>query len=130
MPPAVRRGRRRRIPLDDGPTTKETGPQRREPRQETGLSKHTRERAGGLVRDVVVGRGRGGRGAVGDAGGRGRGEVVRVDGDVGAGGEAASAAAAFLATAEELDVVGDDLDRLAVVALLVLPLAPLESAVD
>ena len=37
---------------------------------------------------------------------------------------------ALFATAEELDRVGHDLDRLALLALLRLPLAPLETAVD
>src|SRR5919199_307210 len=58
-------------------------------------------------------------------------EVVRVDGDVGARREAVAAAARVVARArEELDRVGDDVDPLAVVALLVLPLAPLEAPVD
>ena len=60
-------------------------------------------------------------------------EVARVGRDVGARGEAVAAAAAHagvVAAAEELDGVGDDLDGLALVALLVLPLAPLEAAVD
>ena len=43
---------------------------------------------------------------------------------------AAAAAAAVVTAAEELHGVGDDVDRLALVALLVLPLAPLEAAVD
>jgi hypothetical protein len=63
--------------------------------------------------------------------GRGR-EVVRVDRDVRAGGEAVAAAVAGVVARarEELDRVGDDVDALAVVAVLVLPLAPLEAAVD
>src|SRR3954465_16015520 len=80
----------------------------------------------GLERDVVVARGRARRRTAG----RGGREVVRVDGDVRAGAEAVARRAAVVARArEELDGVGDDVDRLALVALL-LPLAPLEAAVD
>src|SRR5699024_1950040 len=82
-----------------------------------------------LERDVVVTR-RGGAASGRRAGGL---EVARVGRDVGARGEAAVAAAAHagvVAAAEELDRVGHDLDVLAVVALLVLPLAPLEATVD
>src|SRR6218665_603170 len=85
---------------------------------------------GRLERDVVV------RGAA-TAGGCGL-EVGGVRGDVGLRREALTAAtavaatleSALAATTEELDRVGDDVDRLALVALLVLPLAPLETAVD
>src|SRR5919198_3110390 len=81
---------------------------------------------GRLERDVVVGRRRRARAA-----GRGGREVLGVDGDMGAGREAAAVAAAVVARAgEELHRVGDDVDRLALLALLVLPLAPLEAAVD
>src|SRR3954465_14097142 len=63
-------------------------------------------------------------------GGGGR-ECFRCGGDVGARREAVAAAAGVVARAgEELDRVGDDVDPLAVVALLVLPLAPLEAPVD
>src|SRR3954451_1063904 len=79
----------------------------------------------GLERDVVVARGR-----ARPTAGRGGREVVRVDGDVRAGAEAVARRAAVVPRArEELDGVGDDVDRLALVALL-LPLAPLEAAVD
>src|SRR5437660_7148010 len=70
-----------------------------------------------LERDVVVG----GRRA--EVGGlrcrRGRHELV-----------AAAAARVVAAAAEELDGVRDDLDRLALRAVLGLPLAPVEAAVD
>src|SRR5687767_5619588 len=82
--------------------------------------------ATGLERDVVVARGRG-------PAHRGRGEVVRVGRHVALRGEPAAvltAVLAALARAEELDRVGDDLHRLAVVAFLVGELAPLEAAVD
>src|SRR3954452_5952543 len=61
-----------------------------------------------------------------------RGEVVRVDRNVGLRGEAVATAArgGVVAAAEELHAVGDDVHALALVALLVLPLAPLEAAVD
>src|SRR5579864_8064247 len=71
-----------------------------------------------LERDVVVGRGR-------EVGARlgaraGRHELV-----------GAAAAVAVAAAAEELDAVGDDLDGLALAAaVLRLPLAPVEAAVD
>ena len=42
----------------------------------------------------------------------------------------AATGAAFAAAAEELDGVGDDLDRLALRAVLGIPLAPFEPAVD
>src|SRR5688500_5390975 len=76
-----------------------------------------------LERDVVVGRAAAARGR--------RGEVADVGRDVALRREAASVLSpAAMRTAEELIRVGDDLDRLAVVALLVLPLAPLEATVD
>src|SRR5215213_10131031 len=79
----------------------------------------------GLERDVVV---RGRAGARRSAGGL---EVAVVDRDVGTRGEAATAVArTVLAAAQELDGVGDDLDALALVAVLRLPLAPLEAAVE
>src|SRR3954453_8283249 len=82
-----------------------------------------------LERDVVVARG--GRAASGRrAGGL---EVTRVGRDVRPRGEAVTAApahAGVVAAAEELDRVGPDLDFLAGVAFLVLPLAPLEATVD
>src|SRR6266581_4647958 len=43
---------------------------------------------------------------------------------------AAAAALAAVTAAEELDVVGDDLDRLALGAVLGVPLAPVEASVD
>src|SRR3954447_5534535 len=82
----------------------------------------------GLERNVVVSRRR-----VAARGGRAGGlEVARVGRDVGPGGEAVAAAAhaRVVAAAEELHGLGDDLDVLALVAVLVLPLAPLEAAVD
>src|SRR4051812_16460354 len=81
----------------------------------------------GLERDVVVRRA-----AVGAGAGSGGLEVAVVDRDVRTRGEAAALAAhaAFLAAAQELHRVGDDLDRLALVAFLRLPLAPLEAAVE
>ena len=51
----------------------------------------------------------------------------RVGGDVAA---ARAGALTVAAAAEELDGVGDDLDRLALVPLRRLPLAPLEAPVD
>src|SRR3954453_23075715 len=82
-----------------------------------------------LERDVVVPRG--GRAASGRrAGGL---EVTRGGRDVRPRGEAVTAApahAGVVAAAEELDRVGHDLDVLAGVAFLVLPLAPLEATVD
>src|SRR6476659_5022094 len=78
----------------------------------------------GLERDVVV------RGRAGARRGTGGLEVPLVDRHVGARREAAAGvAAAVLAAAQELDGVGDDLDALALVAVLRLPLAPLEAAV-
>src|SRR3954454_1689900 len=69
-----------------------------------------------LERDVVVG-GRGGEG--------GRARLCR------AGRHEGPAAVAVPAAAEELDVVGDDLDGLALAGPVArLPLAPLEAAVD
>src|SRR4051812_38002700 len=77
-----------------------------------------------LERDVVVGRG----GAPG-RGARGR-EVVGVDRYVALGGEAVAAALrGVVAAAEELHRVGDDLDRLALVARLVGELTPLQAPV-
>src|SRR3954447_4237647 len=84
--------------------------------------------AAGLERDVVVARG-----GAGARGGRAGGlEVARVGGNVGPGGEAVAAAASarVVAAAEELHGLGDDLDVLALVAVLVLPLAPLQAPVD
>src|SRR3954453_16292562 len=79
-----------------------------------------------LERDVVVGRRSARRAA-----GRGGCEVVRVDGDVGAGAEAVAGRAAVVTRArEELHRIGDDVDRLALLAVVALPLAPLEAAVD
>src|SRR5829696_4578148 len=79
----------------------------------------------GLERDVVV------RGRAGARRGAGGLEVPVVDRDVRARGEAAApVAGAVLAAAQELDGVGDDLDALALVAVLGLPLAPLEAAVE
>src|SRR5687768_3683492 len=79
---------------------------------------------GGLERDVVVRRGAGARGGAGGL------EVAVVDRHVGARGEPAAAAGrAVLAAAQELHGVGHDLDALALVAVLRLPLAPLEAAV-
>src|SRR5688500_10486755 len=75
---------------------------------------------GWLERDVVVG----------PAAGRRRREVPGVGGDVALRREAAAVAGALLAAAEELDGVGDDVYGLALVAFLVLPLAPLEATVD
>src|SRR5439155_11532740 len=67
-----------------------------------------------LERNVVVG---------------GTGLEVRVG--LGAGGdELVAAALAGVAPAEELDVLGDDLDRLPLAAVLRVPLAPLEASVD
>src|SRR5438067_3209907 len=73
-----------------------------------------------LEGDVVVGR-------------RGAGERLdRVGLELGAGAEATAAAPtlAVAARAEELDRVGHDLDLGALAAVLGLPLAPLEAAVD
>src|SRR3954452_1902805 len=83
----------------------------------------------GLERDVVVG-GRRRRAAVPPSGGR---EVVGRDRDVALGREAVAGPAAALEAlgrGQELDVVGDDVDRLTLVAVLVLVLAPLEAPVD
>src|SRR4051794_21454374 len=73
-----------------------------------------------LERDVVVGRGR----EVGTALGAGTRRHVLV-----ATGGAAEAALAVGATSEELDGLGDDLHRLALAAVLRLPLAPIEAPV-
>src|SRR5690349_13009036 len=82
----------------------------------------------GLERDVVVGWRADGRR---DRRGLRRAEVARVGRDVRARGEAAATAAGVVAAAEELDGLGDDVDRGAVLArVLVLPLAPLQAAVD
>src|SRR5262249_3073737 len=81
-----------------------------------------------LERDVVF--------AAATGAGCGALEVGGVGGDVAARREAAPTAVAVapaagaVARAEELDRVGDDLDVLAFVALLVLPLAPVEPALD
>src|SRR5687767_9548654 len=86
------------------------------------------DRASRLERDVVVRRG----GAVARRGGHRLLllEVGLVDRHVGARREPA-AALGVVAPAEELDRVGDDVDRLALVArLALLPLPPLEPAVD
>src|SRR3954468_11817171 len=61
------------------------------------------------------------------------GEVGRVGRNVGLRRETAAVAtvlAAAVAGAQELDRVGNDIDRLPLVALLVLPLAPVETPVD
>src|SRR5436190_24054607 len=59
-------------------------------------------------------------------------EVCGVGGDVRLGREAVAAALrrGVAAAAEELDGVGDDLDRLALVAVWAIPLAPLQPALD
>src|SRR5438094_9256280 len=92
-------------------------------------SKHaSSQRGGGSERDVVVRRSV----AAARAGGS-RGEVVGRDRDVALRREAvasATAAVEALGAREELDVVGDDVDRLALVTVLVLVLAPLQTAVD
>src|SRR4051812_19348586 len=88
------------------------------------LAEAPRER---LERDVVFARRRGA------ASGRRAGglEVARVGRDVGPRGEPVAAAhAGVVAAAEELHRLGDDLDVLALVAVLVLPFAPLEATVD
>src|SRR4051812_26110168 len=60
------------------------------------------------------------------------GEVGRVGRNVGLRREPATvlAATSAVAGAQELDRVGNDIDRLALVSLLVLPFAPVETAVD
>src|SRR3954464_4678229 len=58
------------------------------------------------------------------------GEVGRIGRDVGLRRETAAVLAAAVAGAQELDRVGNDIDRLALVAALVLPLAPVEATVD
>src|SRR5205085_9598098 len=73
-------------------------------------------------RDVVVPRGARGR--------RCRGEVLGVDRDVGPRGEAVARAAGVVTAAQELDGVGDDVDRLTLGALGRLPLAPFQAPVD
>src|SRR5215210_1350522 len=85
-----------------------------------------RARRGRSERDVVLARG-----SAAAAAGRGRRglKIALVDRNVAAGLEAV-AAAALLATAEELDGVGDDLHGLPLVPVLVLPLPPLQAAVD
>src|SRR4051812_44169307 len=80
-----------------------------------------------LEGDVVVAGGRAATAARGRAGGL---EVARVGGNVGARREAVAAAHVVVAAAEELHGVGHDVDRLALVAVGVFPLAPLEAAVD
>src|SRR5688572_2693562 len=59
-------------------------------------------------------------------------EVGGVGGHVGLALEtvAIAAATAAVTRAQELDLVGDDLDGLALLPLLVLPLAPVEAALD
>src|SRR4051812_46598908 len=80
----------------------------------------------GLEGDVVLAAGGAAAG-----GGRGRGlQVALVDRDVAAAREAIAVAGTLLAAAEELHRLGDDVDALALVALLVLPLAPLQAPVD
>src|SRR3954451_15526299 len=79
-----------------------------------------------LERDVVV---RWGGAAAAHRRAR-RLEVALVHGDVGLRGEAAAAVRGLVAPTEELDGVGDDLDRLALLAVLALPLAPLEAAIE
>src|SRR5436190_1281610 len=84
-----------------------------------------------LERDVVVGRGA----VAARRARRGGLEVAVVDRDVRARGEpatlgAAAHAAGVVPTAEELHGVRDDLHALALVAVLGLPLAPLEAAVE
>src|SRR4051812_29553209 len=105
-----------------------TGPHSaKPPGRDAGEGPRRASRGRGLERDVVVGRRRGGAAAVA----RRRGsEVAGVDGDVGPRREAAATAPGVVATAEELHGVGDDVDRLALAALLGLPLAPLQAPVD
>src|SRR5437764_3611993 len=74
----------------------------------------------GLERDVVLFTAAGHSGLL---------EVGGISGDVGLALEAVAAPAA-VARAQELDRVGDDLDRLALASVLALPLAPLEPALD
>src|SRR5919198_2962919 len=81
----------------------------------------------GLEGDVVVAGGGAAATARGRAGGL---EVARVGGDVRPRREAVAAAHRVVAAAQELHGVRHDVDRLALVAVLVLPLAPLEAAVD
>src|SRR4051812_15546305 len=61
-----------------------------------------------------------------------RGVAAGVGGVAGAGGKAAAVAAAGVVAraGEELDRVGDDVDRLALLALRALPLTPLQAPVD
>src|SRR4051794_19585271 len=83
-------------------------------------SKHASSHAGvGSERDVVVRRA---SAATATAADRRRGEVVGGDRHVALGAEpvATVAVAEALGAREELDVVGDDVDRLALVAVLVL----------
>src|SRR5690349_20674642 len=83
-----------------------------------------------LERDVVVGRGA----VAAPRAGAGGLEVAVVDRNVRPRREAAALgaahAAAVLAAAEELHGVGHDLDALALVAFLRLPLAPLQAPVQ
>src|SRR3954466_8327596 len=74
-----------------------------------------------LERDVVVRRPGPGRRLL---------KVAGVRGHVALRGEPATVLRCALPGTEELDGVGDDIDRLALVPVLVLPLAPLEAAVD
>src|SRR3954451_19374869 len=80
----------------------------------------------GLEGNVVLAAG----GTAAAGGSRGRLEVALVARDVAAAGEAVAAAPAVLGAAEELHRLGDDVDALALVAFLVLPLAPLQATVD
>src|SRR5437588_8680288 len=93
------------------------------------LGPAARDRSLRLERDVVVRRASA-RALARTAGGR-RLEVRSVRRDVALRREAGAAAVlAGVARTEELDRVGDDVHRLALVPLLVLPLAPLEAAVN
>src|SRR3954447_24021876 len=95
-------------------------------------SKHASSPAGvGSERDVVVRRASAAAAAA-TAADRRRGEVVGGDRHVALGAEpvATVAVAEALGAREELDVVGDDVDRLALVAVLVLELPPLQATVD
>src|SRR4051812_46102006 len=107
------------------PAVRQPGTQKA-PAGDRGLATAAPSSARPSERDVVF------AGAAASAGGRGRRGLqgALVHGDVAAGLEAVPAAAALLAAAEELDGVGDDVDALALVAVLVLPLAPLETPVD
>src|SRR3954452_9647382 len=58
------------------------------------------------------------------------GVIARIGRHVGLWREAAAILAATITRAQELDRIGNDIDGLSLVALLVLPLAPLEPSVD